>query len=189
MTSGGGASVGEERFTDPHFVKNAVIFMESMEDFIGALKKLSKESECLGLKQGEDWEQSIFIKRKEGGYKLRENIQFHMYMSSSPCGDARINSPYEITANLHSNKHIVKKFHSHLRTKIESGEGTLPVRSRSLFQTWDGVLQGEQLITMSCTDKIARYEEVGEVMAKVEVMRTVPVGMHHTATMLAAAES
>ncbi|XP_051785295.1 double-stranded RNA-specific editase B2 [Erpetoichthys calabaricus] len=122
---------------------------------------LYSQLELLLSKQGEDWEQSIFIKRKEGGYRLRENIQFHMYMSSSPCGDARINSPYEITANLHSNKHIVKKFHSHLRTKIESGEGTLPVRSRSLFQTWDGVLQGEQLITMSCTDKIARWNVLG----------------------------
>uniref|UniRef100_A0A8C9RYW3 Adenosine deaminase RNA specific B2 (inactive) n=1 Tax=Scleropages formosus TaxID=113540 RepID=A0A8C9RYW3_SCLFO len=130
----------------------------------------------------EDWEQSIFIRRKEGGYRLRENILFHMYISTSPCGDARLNSPYEITADfplgvpchgpvspppplflppVHSGRPSVKKFHSHLRTKIESGEGTLPVRSRTDAQAWDGVLQGEQLVTMSCTDKISRWSVLG----------------------------
>ena len=43
-----------------------------------------------------------------------------------------------------------------MRTKIESGEGTVPVRGPGAVQTWDGVLLGEQLVTMSCTDKIAR---------------------------------
>ncbi|XP_030625114.1 double-stranded RNA-specific editase B2 [Chanos chanos] len=109
----------------------------------------------------EDWEQSIFVRCKEGGYRLRENILFHMYISTSPCGDARLNSPYEITADLNNSRPLVKKFHSHLRTKIESGEGTLPVRSQTPVQTWDGVLQGERLITMSCTDKISRWNILG----------------------------
>uniref|UniRef100_A0A8C5C2I0 Adenosine deaminase RNA specific B2 (inactive) n=1 Tax=Gadus morhua TaxID=8049 RepID=A0A8C5C2I0_GADMO len=107
-------------------------------------------------KRPEDWEESIFVRHKESGYRLRDGVHFHMYVSTSPCGDGRLNSPYEISAELHSSRNLGRKQHSHLRTKIESGEGTVPVRSRGPVQTWDGVLQGEQLVTMSCTDKISR---------------------------------
>uniref|UniRef100_A0A668AMK5 Adenosine deaminase RNA specific B2 (inactive) n=1 Tax=Myripristis murdjan TaxID=586833 RepID=A0A668AMK5_9TELE len=125
----------------------------------------------------EDWEESIFVRHKECSYRLRDNVHFHMYISTSPCGDGRLNSPYEITNDrktqrvlylslwrglfLHSSRHLMRKHHSHLRTKIESGEGTVPVRCRGPVQTWDGVLQGEQLITMSCTDKITRWNILG----------------------------
>uniref|UniRef100_A0A3Q1G9V2 Adenosine deaminase RNA specific B2 (inactive) n=1 Tax=Acanthochromis polyacanthus TaxID=80966 RepID=A0A3Q1G9V2_9TELE len=137
----------------------------------------------------EDWEESIFVRHKECSYRLRDNVHFHMYISTSPCGDGRLNSPYEITTerkipgrsvteadihlcdknkrdesdtvifcSVHSSRHLMRKHRNHLRTKIESGEGTVPVRCRGPVQTWDGVLQGEQLITMSCTDKITRSE-------------------------------
>ncbi|XP_014383990.1 PREDICTED: double-stranded RNA-specific editase B2 [Myotis brandtii] len=112
-------------------------------------------------KRREDWERSIFVRLKDGGYRLRDNTLFHLYVSTSPCGDARLHSPYEITKDLTSSKHIVRKFRGHLRTKIESGEGTVPVRGPSSVQTWDGILLGEQLITMSCTDKIARWNVLG----------------------------
>ncbi|XP_052339279.1 double-stranded RNA-specific editase B2 [Oncorhynchus keta] len=126
------------------------------------VRYLYSQLELFLSKRREDWEESIFVRHKESGYRLRDNVHFHMYISTSPCGDARLNSPYEITTDLHSSRHLLKKFHSHLRTKIESGEGTLPVRSsRGAVQTWDGVLQGEQLITMSCTDKITRWNVLG----------------------------
>lgn len=48
-------------------------------------------------KRPEDWEESIFMHHKECGYRLRDNVYFHMYISTSPCGDGRLNSPYEIT--------------------------------------------------------------------------------------------
>jgi hypothetical protein len=54
---------------------------------------------CVPSKRREDSERSIFVRLKEGGYRLRENILFHLYVSTSPCGDARLNSPYEITTD------------------------------------------------------------------------------------------
>ncbi|XP_037612935.1 double-stranded RNA-specific editase B2 [Sebastes umbrosus] len=125
------------------------------------LRFLYSQLELFLSKRPEDWEESIFVRHKECGYRLRDNVHFHMYISTSPCGDGRLNSPYEITSDLHSSRHLLRKHRSHLRTKIESGEGTVPVRCRGPIQTWDGVLQGEQLITMSCTDKITRWNILG----------------------------
>ncbi|KAK3571520.1 hypothetical protein QTP86_012865 [Hemibagrus guttatus] len=50
-------------------------------------------------KREEDKEQSIFVRHKDSSFRLRENVLFHMYISTSPCGDARINSPYELTTD------------------------------------------------------------------------------------------
>ncbi|XP_062377336.1 double-stranded RNA-specific editase B2 [Sardina pilchardus] len=125
------------------------------------IRFLYSQLELHDSQRREDWEQSIFVRHKQAGYRLRENVYFHMYISTSPCGDARINSPYESSSELPGGRPLVKRLHMHLRTKIEAGEGTLPVRSQAPVQTWDGVLQGERLITMSCTDKITRWNVLG----------------------------
>uniref|UniRef100_A0A3Q3ABK1 Adenosine deaminase RNA specific B1a n=1 Tax=Kryptolebias marmoratus TaxID=37003 RepID=A0A3Q3ABK1_KRYMA len=115
------------------------------------------------LSNNEDEHQkSIFTKcDNKNGYKLKENVQFHLYISTSPCGDARIFSPHEAGVEDQGDRHPNRKARGQLRTKIESGEGTIPVRSSNTIQTWDGVLQGERLLTMSCSDKIARWNVVG----------------------------
>ncbi|XP_057679805.1 double-stranded RNA-specific editase B2 isoform X3 [Corythoichthys intestinalis] len=125
------------------------------------LRFLYSQLELFFSKRPEDWEQSIFVRHKERSYRLRDSVHFHLYISTSPCGDGRLNSPYEITKDLPSSRHLMRKHRCHLRTKIESGEGTVPVRCRGSVQTWDGVLQGEQLITMSCTDKMTRWNILG----------------------------
>ncbi|XP_047433040.1 double-stranded RNA-specific editase 1-like [Mugil cephalus] len=106
--------------------------------------------------------ESIFTRYDNGqGFKLKDNVQFHLYISTSPCGDARIFSPHEAGVEDQGDRHPNRKARGQLRTKIESGEGTIPVRSSNTIQTWDGVLQGERLLTMSCSDKIARWNVVG----------------------------
>ncbi|KAJ9599945.1 hypothetical protein L9F63_009773, partial [Diploptera punctata] len=108
-------------------------------------------------------EQSIFVARPNSkGYQVKENIKFHLYINTAPCGDARIFSPHEaVTQDDSIDKHPNRKARGQLRTKIESGEGTIPVKSSDGIQTWDGVLQGQRLLTMSCSDKIARWNVVG----------------------------
>ncbi|XP_044158638.1 double-stranded RNA-specific editase 1 isoform X1 [Bufo gargarizans] len=115
----------------------------------------------LFLSSKEDQQTSIFMKCERGGFRLKDNVQFHLYISTSPCGDARIFSPHEAGQEDQGDRHPNRKARGQLRTKIESGEGTIPVRSSSTIQTWDGVLQGERLLTMSCSDKIARWNVVG----------------------------
>lgn len=87
--------------------------------------------------------ESIFVKPSGQGtdmlYKVRPGIRFHLYINTAPCGDARIFSPHEDDMGV--DKHPNRKARGQLRTKIESGEGTIPVKSSDGIQTWDGVMQ------------------------------------------------
>uniref|UniRef100_A0A8C8I625 Double-stranded RNA-specific editase 1-like n=3 Tax=Oncorhynchus tshawytscha TaxID=74940 RepID=A0A8C8I625_ONCTS len=110
----------------------------------------------------EEQQKSMFTRcENKRGFRLKDNVQFHLYISTSPCGDARIFSPHEAAFEDQGDRHPNRKARGQLRTKIESGEGTIPVKVSNTIQTWDGVLQGERLLTMSCSDKIARWNVVG----------------------------
>uniref|UniRef100_A0A3B3BWM5 Adenosine deaminase RNA specific B2 (inactive) n=1 Tax=Oryzias melastigma TaxID=30732 RepID=A0A3B3BWM5_ORYME len=108
-------------------------------------------------------EQSIFVRNKDNSFRLREGILFHMYVSSSPCGDARLNCPYETTAACETTLNTLetypsRRFRFHLRVKVNGGEGTLPVAAQ---RSRDFVLPSKPLLTMSCTDKLAKWCVVG----------------------------
>eukprot|EP00092_Neocalanus_flemingeri_P029434 GFUD01031960.1.p1 GENE.GFUD01031960.1~~GFUD01031960.1.p1 ORF type:complete len:688 (-),score=250.66 GFUD01031960.1:145-2208(-) len=122
---------------------------------------LYTQLEKVAMAKGQVEESSILIKAEEGGYQLRENVRFHLYINTAPCGDARIFSPHEAQPGEGSDRHPNRKARGQLRTKIESGEGTIPVKSSEGVQTWDGVLQGARLLTMSCSDKVCRWNVLG----------------------------
>jgi len=106
-------------------------------------------------------EDSIFEKKESGLYGLRDNVEFHLYINTSPCGDARVFSPHEPVTG-EADKHPGRKKRGLLRVKLENGEGTIPaINGDTTIQTWDGVLHGERLRTMSCSDKLCRWNVVG----------------------------
>ncbi|XP_045469419.1 double-stranded RNA-specific editase Adar isoform X1 [Harmonia axyridis] len=111
------------------------------------------------LLSSETAEESIFCGDGIDFYQLKPDVEFHLYINTAPCGDARIFSPHEDAIG--GDKHPNRISRGQLRTKIESGEGTIPVKSHSPVQTWDGVLQGERLLTMSCSDKICKWNVLG----------------------------
>lgn len=101
---------------------------------------------------------------------VKPDIKFHLFISSAPCGDARVFAPHEAQSSEadeesgcgYEDKHPNRIARGVLRTKIESGEGTIPVKfSDSGIQTWDGIIAGDRLLTMSCSDKLARMNVLG----------------------------
>lgn len=98
---------------------------------------------------------SIFCKeKKQGRFKLSDDISFHLYINTAPCGEARI---FSFSDTEHHSNRLNRGL---LRSKIENGAGTVSVFGREI-QTYDGVAQGERLVTMSCSDKMTRWNVLG----------------------------
>jgi len=90
---------------------------------------------------------SIFKKTQSGKYKLQSCTSFLLYISKAPCGAASVRDK---GASQYPNT----------RAKIESRCGTSPVCETP--QTWEDLKNGkENLLTMSCSDKIARWNVLG----------------------------
>ena len=111
-------------------------------------------------------EESIFEPAGGRRLKIKSSITFHLYISTAPCGDgalfdkscsdqASVVGPAEHQPLFENSKQ------GKLRTKVENGEGTIPVESSDIVPTWDGIQHGERLRTMSCSDKILRWNVLG----------------------------
>ncbi|KAG7264013.1 hypothetical protein CRUP_029108 [Coryphaenoides rupestris] len=95
---------------------------------------VSTGTKCInGENSREEHQKSIFLRCDKKGYRLKDNVQFHLYISTSPCGDARIFSPHEAAVE---------------GPATPSRPGTVCCR-------------GAFCSPMSCSDKIARWNVVG----------------------------
>ncbi|KAL1461338.1 hypothetical protein WDU94_013243 [Cyamophila willieti] len=97
------------------------------------------------------------------GLRLKDEYSVHLYINTPPCGDARVfHSSDNLKKDSEPDRHPNRLCRGQLRVKIEAGEGTIPcTNSDCLIQTWDGVMGGERLKTMSCSDKLMRWNILG----------------------------
>ena len=69
------------------------------------------------------WDYMYLQVNSEGRLVLRPGTRFHLYVSSSPCGDARIFTLTDKEPEAGRDPHPHRLGRGVLRTKIESGEG------------------------------------------------------------------
>ncbi|KAJ1373947.1 hypothetical protein KIN20_036509 [Parelaphostrongylus tenuis] len=105
-----------------------------------------------------DSSKSIFLKNTHTGkLALRKGLSFHMFINSAPCGDSRA---YNLNGGSQDNEALTNSL---LRYKVENGMGTVLGRVPETLapQTMDGIVGGERLRTMSCSDKMMRWNVLG----------------------------
>jgi len=117
---------------------------------------------CRGLRQFLYYELLQVLKKKDsvlernpnGKFALKNNLKLFLFVNTAPCGDGRVFTLQTIQQGAKN------KTAGLLRTKIENGQGTIPVPENNV-QTVDGILEGERLRTMSCSDKILKWNVLG----------------------------
>ncbi|KAM6936052.1 double-stranded RNA-specific adenosine deaminase isoform 1-T2 [Lycodopsis pacificus] len=116
------------------------------------------------LKHYDGADDSIFEAAEDNKLRIKSDITFHLYISTAPCGDGALfdKSCSEAGDEVEGHQPLFENAkQGKLRTKVENGEGTIPVESSAIVPTWDGIQHGERLRTMSCSDKILRWNVLG----------------------------
>ncbi|XP_010011029.1 PREDICTED: double-stranded RNA-specific adenosine deaminase, partial [Nestor notabilis] len=111
-------------------------------------------------------EESIFEAAGGKRLKIKHGVTFHLYISTAPCGDGALfdkscSDQASVAGQAQHQPLFENPKQGKLRTKVENGEGTIPVESSDIVPTWDGIQHGERLRTMSCSDKILRWNVLG----------------------------
>nr|XP_034323053.1 double-stranded RNA-specific adenosine deaminase isoform X3 [Crassostrea gigas] len=111
--------------------------------------------EIYGLTDRRIFKQTLF-----GTLKVMSHLSFHLYISTAPCGDGAVFTHADPHHTDGDHEPVFRKQqHGLLRTKVEKGEGTIPTDDTP--QTLDGIRRGQRLRTMSCSDKICRWNVLG----------------------------
>ncbi|NXD86915.1 DSRAD deaminase, partial [Halcyon senegalensis] len=111
-------------------------------------------------------DESIFEPAGAGRLRVKSSVTFHLYVSTAPCGDGALfdkscSDQVSAAGQAQHQPLFENPKQGKLRTKVENGEGTIPVESSDIVPTWDGIQHGERLRTMSCSDKILRWNILG----------------------------
>ena len=97
---------------------------------------------------------SIFKKKDNGLYALRDNVAFHLFISKPPCGDASVFGQHE--------NHQNRKRRGIARVTPADGEGAIHISWPSeKDDTFDQLKSGARLHKMCCSAKIARWNVIG----------------------------
>ena len=100
---------------------------------------------------------SIFKKKDDKMYALRDNVSFHLFISKPPCGDASV-------FGLHEN-HQNRKRRGIARVTPADGEGAIhiswPPEEDKKFDDYASHRAGARLHKMCCSAKIARWNVIG----------------------------
>ncbi|KFQ82876.1 Double-stranded RNA-specific adenosine deaminase, partial [Phoenicopterus ruber ruber] len=113
--------------------------------------------------------ESIFEPAGGNRLRIKSSVTFHLYRlfsSTAPCGDGALfdkscSDQASVVGQAQHQPLFENPKQGKLRTKVENGEGTIPVESSDIVPTWDGIQRGERLRTMSCSDKILRWNILG----------------------------
>uniref|UniRef100_A0A2I3MRL3 Double-stranded RNA-specific adenosine deaminase n=1 Tax=Papio anubis TaxID=9555 RepID=A0A2I3MRL3_PAPAN len=137
----------------------AAIVMKKDSEDMGVVVSLGTGNRCV---KGD----SLSLKGETVNDCHAEIISRRGFISTAPCGDGALfdkscsDRAMESTDSRHYPVFENPK-QGKLRTKVENGEGTIPVESSDIVPTWDGIRLGERLRTMSCSDKILRWNVLG----------------------------
>lgn len=91
-----------------------------------------------------DIDESIFELASSNKYRLKSGLSFHLYISTSPCGDAAVFRE--------GDSHSTKANRGMARVKMDAGMGGAYASSYT---------EESRFVVMSCSDKIARWNYLG----------------------------
>eukprot|EP00800_Vazella_pourtalesii_P009322 TRINITY_DN2353_c0_g1_i1.p1 TRINITY_DN2353_c0_g1~~TRINITY_DN2353_c0_g1_i1.p1 ORF type:complete len:482 (-),score=83.88 TRINITY_DN2353_c0_g1_i1:707-2152(-) len=106
-----------------------------------------------------DLDTTIFHKSESDKWAVKQGISFHLYLSHMPSGDAMY-SPQPDLIDLGQDAFHHKQ--GGLRVCVPKTEATHLVTSlESTEQKWANLQKGERLLTMSCSDKLLKWNMLG----------------------------